>query len=273
MSLTLKYQANTTVPVEIEGIAPDRLRDKTLSEIKRLTIYHGNRQVPLAELFGVSGDPSDERIDLEGDLSGVHWIGCSMKSGVVHVHGNAGRHVGGGMNGGRLVVDGDAGDCAGAEMRGGVIEIKGNAGHRVGSAYAGSKLGMTDGTILVHGNVGSEAGALMRRGILAVRGSCGDGVGFDMIAGSILVFGRCGARPGAGMRRGTLGLFGPQPTNLLPTFRSAGEFHPLFLKMLFAELARLMFPIGEKLLESKLSLSHGDLVALGKGEVWMKVNR
>jgi len=272
MSLTLTYHANTTVPVELDGIAPDRLHVKTLSEIERLPIYHGNQQIPLAELFDISGDPSDERIDLEGDLSGVHRIGCVMKSGVVHVHGNAGRHVGGEMNGGRIVVEGDAGDCAGAEMHGGLIEIKGNAGHRVGAAYPGSKKGMTDGTILIHGNIGSEAGGTMRRGTLAVCGSCGDGVGFDMIAGSILVFGQCGTRPGAGMRRGTLGLFGTQPANLLPTFQRAGQFQPLFLRLLFAELARLSFPIHGDLLESKLALFHGDLVALGKGEVWMRTN-
>ena len=51
MSLTLRYHAKTSVPVEIEGVMPDRLRDKSLAEIERLEIFHGNRKLALAELF------------------------------------------------------------------------------------------------------------------------------------------------------------------------------------------------------------------------------
>ena len=72
------------------------------------------------------------------------------------------------------------------------------------------------------------------------------------------------------MRRGTIGLFGPEPPELLPTFRPAGRFRPLFLRLLFGELARLGFPVDRGLLERELSLYHGDLVALGKGEVWIR---
>ena len=174
------------------------------------------------------------------------------------------------MRGGRIKVDGNAGDYAGSEMHGGLIHIAGNAGNQIGAAYPGSKKGMTDGTILIGGDAGSEVGASMRRGTLVVGGSCADAVGFNMIAGSILVFGSCGARPGAGMRRGTIGLFGAEPTRLLPTFRAAGRFRPLFLRLVFRELVKLGFPVDLGLLEAELLLSHGDLVALGKGEVWMK---
>ena len=125
----------------------------------------------------------------------MHFIGYGMKRGEIHVHGNAGRHVGGEMSGGRIEVDGNAGDWVGGEMHGGLIHVAGNAGHWIGAAYRGSKKGMTDGTILIGGDVGSEVGASMRRGTLAVGGSCGDAAGFNMIAGSILVFGSCGIRP------------------------------------------------------------------------------
>ena len=81
----------------------------------------------------------------------------------------------------------------------------------------------------------------MRRGTLAVGGSCGDAAGFSMIAGTILVFGACGIRIGAGMRRGTIGLFGPDPPRMLPTFRKAGRFRPLFLRLLLRELAGSAF--------------------------------
>jgi formylmethanofuran dehydrogenase subunit C len=272
MSLTLRYLLKTAVPVEIEGVVPERLRDKSLGEIERIDSYHGNRKLPLGELFGVSGDPNDGRIDFEGDLAGVHFIGYRMGNGEIHVHGNAGRHVGGEMTGGRIEVEGNAGDWVGGEMHGGLIHINGSAGDLVGSAYRGSKKGMTDGTILIGGDAGGEIGAAMRRGTLVVGGSCGDATGFGMIAGSILVFGSCGARIGAGMKRGTIGLLGPDPIQLLPTFRRAGCFRPLFLRLLLREIARLGFPVDLGLLDDDLLLYHGDLVALGKGEVWMRAS-
>jgi formylmethanofuran dehydrogenase subunit C len=272
MSLTLRFHAKTSIPVEIEGIVPDRIHAKSLDEIEKLAIYHGNQKLDLAELFNISGDPTDGRIEVEGELAGVHCIGYGMSRGEIHVHGNAGRHLGGEMSGGRIKVDGNAGDFAGCEMLGGLIHVAGSAGHQIGAAYPGSKKGMTDGTILVGGNVGSEVGASMRRGTLVVGGSSGDAVGFNMIAGSILVFGSCGARPGAGMRRGTIGLFGSTPAKLLPTFRAAGRFRPLFLRLLFRELAHLGFRVDQELLASEMLLSHGDLIALGKGEVWTRTN-
>jgi formylmethanofuran dehydrogenase subunit C len=272
MSLILTYHAQTTVPIEIEGVTPDRLRDKALPEIERLEVFHGNRKVPLGELFRASGDPSDGRIDFEGDLRGVHYIGYGMTEGEVHVHGNAGRHVGGEMNGGTIRVEGDAGDWVGGEMHGGLIHVRGSAGHLIGAAYRGSKRGMTEGTILIGGEVGNEIGAAMRRGMLVVGGSCGDAAGFSMIAGTILVFGSCGIRTGAGMRRGTIGLLGEESPKLLPTFRRAGRFQPLFLRLVFRELTHLGFSVDEGLLDGELSLYHGDLVGLGKGEVWMRGN-
>jgi formylmethanofuran dehydrogenase subunit C len=270
LALTLRYNADTSVPVEVEGITPDRLREKSLVEIERLELHHGNRKVPLAGLFTVSGDPSDGRIDYEGDLGGVHFIGCGMTGGEIRVLGNAGRHLGAEMTGGTIQVEGNAGDWAGAEMHGGLIQIRGDAGDLVGAAYRGSRRGMTDGMILIGGNAGNEVGAAMRRGMLAVRGSCGDAAGFNMIAGSILVFGNSGIRIGAGMKRGTIALFGKTLPRLLPTFRRAAAFRPLFLRLIFRELAGLGFPVEPGLLDADLSLYHGDLVALGKGEVWTR---
>src|SRR5262245_45301432 len=109
MSIKLTYQAETTVPVEIEGLTPDWACDKSLSEIEHFEIYHGNRKIPLAEMFGVTGDASDKRIDFEGNLSGVHWIGAHMRTGQVFVHGPAGRHIGSELRGGEIRVEGDAG--------------------------------------------------------------------------------------------------------------------------------------------------------------------
>jgi formylmethanofuran dehydrogenase subunit C len=91
-----------------------------------------------------------------------------------------------------------------------------------------------------------------------------------MIAGTILVFGECGIRPGAGMRRGTLGLFGPNPPPLLPTFRYGSTFQPLTMRILLRNLRNKGFAVDESLLSADLALYHGDLVALGKGEVFLR---
>jgi formylmethanofuran dehydrogenase subunit C len=271
MTLILEYVAQTTVPVEVDGLIPSNLRDKTLREIERIPVAVGNQKPPLAELFQVSGDPADERIVMQGDLSGVHWIGAGMDRGEIRVFGPAGRHLGSEMTGGEIVVEGDAGDWLGAQMRGGLIRVRGNAGHLAGAAYRGSPRGMTGGTILVHGRAGNEIGHGMRRGLVAV-GGAGDAVGFNMLAGTILAFGPCGIRPGAGMRRGTLGLFADERPTLLPTFRPACRLKPLFLTMLLRELDRLDYPFPDLLRNAELDLFHGDFVALGRGEVLVRAS-
>jgi len=50
--LTLRYKADTTVPVEVEGLTPSAVRGLSIAEIQRFDLFHGNRKVPLAELFG-----------------------------------------------------------------------------------------------------------------------------------------------------------------------------------------------------------------------------
>ena len=161
MSLQVSLKMQTNVPVEVEGVTPDAVREMSLDDIQQLTAFHGNRKMALAEIFEVSGDPSDGQIDWHGDLSGVHWIGAKMSSGNVVVHGNAGRHVGSEMRGGKIEVKGNAGDWVGGEMKGGRIHVQGSAGHLVGAAYRGSSKGMSNGTILIRGGVGNELGHTM----------------------------------------------------------------------------------------------------------------
>jgi formylmethanofuran dehydrogenase subunit C len=265
MPLRLIYKAETTVPVEIEGFLPASARGKSLVDIERFEIFHGNEKRPLGDFFSVSGT-ADDRIDFEGDLSGVHWIGTGMSEGAIHVEGDAGRHVGSEMTGGEIHVSGSAGDWVGGEMHGGLVHVRGRAGHLIGSAYRGSRRGMTGGTILIRGEVGNEVGHTMRRGLIAV-GGCGDFVGINMIAGTILVFGPCGIRPAAGMRRGTIGLFGSQPPKLLPTFRAGGRDRLLVVQLLLGELRRLDYPLDDNLMHAAFRMYHGDMVAVGRGEV------
>jgi formylmethanofuran dehydrogenase subunit C len=270
MALTLHLSAPTHFPVDVDGITPDRLREKSRGEIERSEVRGGNRRVPLVELFGISGDPSDGRIDFEGELRDVHHIGRGMTAGEIVVHSVAGDHLGAEMSGGTIRVEGDAGNWLGAEMKGGLIRVSGSAGDRVGAAYPGGRRGMTDGTILIHGQAGDGVGASMRRGLVVVGDRCGDAAGFGMIAGTILVFGACGENFAAEMRRGTIGLLGPSPTRLLPTFRPAGRFRPLFLRLIARELDRLSFAVPPGLSQVELTLYHGDLLSLGKGEVWLR---
>ncbi|MGC3967977.1 MAG: formylmethanofuran dehydrogenase subunit C [Pirellulales bacterium] len=270
MPLRLTYFGDTQIPVEVEGLTPDWACDKSPAEIERFEIFEGNRRRPLAEMFRVSGSAADSRIEWEGNLAGVHWIGAGMQTGVMHVAGSVGRHVGSGLRGGSIYVDGDAGDWAGAELHGGLLHVRGNAAQMVGAAYRGSPKGMTGGTILVDGDAGDEVGATMRRGLIAVGGSAGDLVGFNMIAGTVLVFGDCGIRAGANMRRGTIGLLGTTRPTLLPTFRFATTIRPHVACILFRSIAKLGLPFDEALLDTEFEVYRGDLVSIGRGELWLR---
>ena len=267
--LTIRWKADSTVPVEAECITPDNLAGKSAAEIGRLPVQHGNRQEPLAEFCTIDGDASDGEVRLEGDLSRVKWIGAGMTRGRITIHGNVGMHLGSEMSGGQIIVQGNAGDWVGAEMRGGLIQVHGSACHQVGAAYRGSRRGMRGGTILVHGSAGNEVGSTMRRGLIAVGGDCGDFPGVSMIAGTIFLFGSPGIRTGAGMKRGTIALLNPGAgnPNLLPTFRFDCTYQPVFMSLFLRQLRVLGFPIADPQLAGWWDRYSGDLVALGKGEI------
>jgi formylmethanofuran dehydrogenase subunit C len=271
MPLRLELRARSAVPLEVEGITPDAVRDKSLAQIEKHEIFQGNVKLPLAEFFTVTGDPADEVHDWEGDLAGVHWIGAKMASGRVIIHGNVGRHVGSEMTGGEIHVLGDASDWLGGEMHGGLIHVRGKAGHLVGSAYRGSAKGMTKGTILVGGDAGNEIGHSMRRGLIAIGGSIGDLAGLNMLAGSIFVFGTAGIRHGAGMKRGTLAFVGPQAPPLLPTFRRACRYRPEALLLIYRELKRREFDVADDLFTCDYDLYSGDFLEGGRGELLLRV--
>ncbi len=267
MALRLQYMADTNVPVEVEGVTPDKISGLSALEIAHTTVFHGNEKVPLGDLFQVSGDASDLQMIWEGNLAGVHWLGAKMNAGTVKVHGSAGRHLGSQMQGGTIDVSGDAGDWVGAEMRGGRIRVKGNAGHLIAAAYRGSARGMTGGSVIIDGDVGNEVGHTMRRGLLAVGGSAGDLIGFNMLAGTILVFGTTGIRHGAGMRRGTIFLGGSPGHEPLPTFRAACVAQFEFLKILERSLRDRGFECPVPLGSTTMTLFNGDLLEGGRGEL------
>ena len=264
--LHLRSLAATTIPVEAECITPDNLAGKSVAEIAKLAVQHGNRQEPLGEFFEVSGTADDGEVLIEGDCSRVKLLGAGMKGGRIKIRGGAGMHLGAEMTGGLIELFGNAGDWVGAEMRGGRIVVHGDAGELVGAGYRGSRYGMRGGAILVEGKAGNEIGSGMRRGLIAVGGDTGDFPGVSMIAGSVFVFGEPGVRPGAGMKRGSLVFCGTRPA-LLPTFRYDCEYAPVFLNLYLRQLRHWGFPVAERFFMGRWRRYSGDLVALSKGEI------
>ena len=266
LHLTLKL--TPVIPLELDGITPDRLCQCTVTEVAKRIVFHGNQRVELGEFFDVSGDPSAGEIWVQGDCSRIKLLGAKMTRGRMVIYSDAGWHAGAGMTGGELLIHGNGGDWTGAEMRGGVIRIDGNAGHQLGAAYRGSRHGMRGGVIHVRGNVGDEAGLLMRRGMIVVDGRVGDFAGASMIAGTLVAFGGAGRALGAGMKRGTL-LVDGNMTELSPGFRYSCDYRPAYLGVLLQELRQLNCQPAEGLLTATIRCYRGDAVHGSNGEVWV----
>ena len=248
MPFAIHPKTNDTIPIEAEVLRPDLLADKTLDQVRQLTVYHGNRARSLGECFELSGDGADGKLVLDGDWARIKRIGEGMKSGHITVNGPVGMHLGAEMRGGSIDVYGNAGDWVGAEMRGGWIRIRGDVGHLVGGSYRGSRSGMKGGTIVVKGNAGNEVGCGMRRGLIAVGGSVGDFAGFNLIAGTIVVAGAFGIRCGAGMRRGSIIAVGARAQHpaLLASFRYDCVYRPQFLAIYLKQLLAAYSPHSHK---------------------------
>lgn len=257
---------NPLIPVELDGITPERLATMSLFEIAKLLVVHGNRQIELGEFFSLSGDASSGEFVIHGSCPWAKWLGAKMQMGRIVVEGDVGMHCGAGMTGGELCVQGDTGDWLGAEMRGGRIRVMGSAGHQVGAAYRGSRKGMMGGEILITRNTGDEAGLLMRRGVIAVGGFCGEFAGASMIAGSVVALGGIGARAGAGMKRGTIFVAKSKP-ELPPSFRFSCEYRPAFVDWLGKYLRDISFEPATRLAVQSVYCYRGDLLHGGKGEV------
>jgi formylmethanofuran dehydrogenase subunit C len=271
MPLVFSLRNKTSIPLEVDSIRLDEARTQSVDEVRATLVQYGNTQVPIAEFFDVSGSAADDcEIVWQGDCGHVKLIGAHMTSGRIRVEGNAGMHLGAEMTGGEIVVNGNAADWVGAEMHGGRITVHGNAGHLVGAVYRGGRRGMTGGEILVDGDAGNEIGHTMRRGTIAVGGRSGDAPGFNMIAGSLLLFGEPGIRAGAGMRRGTIAFLGADSPPMLPTFRLACVFRPVFLRFLLLKLREKGFAIADELLDASYRRYCGDFLELGKGEILVR---
>jgi formylmethanofuran dehydrogenase subunit C len=264
MPLTLTLHEPPTVPLEVEGLSPERLAARRRGEIEALTVWHGNRRAQLADFFTVSGNGDDE-LRIEGDLRRVKFLGAGMTAGRLTVAGDAGMHTGADMRGGELVVEGGVGDFSGVGMRSGRLVVKGSAGHHLGGAYPGERAGMRGGEILVHGDAGDQVGAGLRRGLIAVAGRLGDAAGLRMLAGTIVAVAGLGASPGAAMRRGTI--VAMSQVTPLPTFAFACSYRPPFLRLYLRRLRELGLPLTDEQIEGSYARWSGDGLELRRGEI------
>jgi formylmethanofuran dehydrogenase subunit C len=264
VALTLTLREPPAVPLDAEGLTPDRLAGLGRGEIEALAVWHGNRRARLADFFTVSGD-GDGELRVEGDLRRVKFLGAGMTAGRLTVAGDAGMHTGAAMTGGELVVEGDVGDFAATAMRGGRLVVRGSGGHQLGGAEPGERAGMRGGEILVHGDAGDQVGAGLRRGLIAVGGRMGDAAGLRMLAGTIVALGGLGAQPGAAMRRGTL--VAMSPVTLLPTFGFACTYRPPFLRLYLRRLRELGLPLTDEQIEGRYARWSGDGLELRRGEI------
>lgn len=223
MALTLTLDNDPKVPVEVEEVIPDRIAGLTLSEVSNLTVWVGNRQVKLSEVFKVEGDvaqqPSDVKIVFKGFTARLRRVGEKMSAGEIEVEGDVGPYAGRKMKGGKLTIKGLAGTSLGAKMYGGTIEVFGSASDRVGGAYRGElpPAGMRGGTIVIHGDAGAEVGLGMRGGAIIIEGSCDIMPGLSMRGGNILIKGNCAGKAGARMTGGRVVVLGSIPS-ILPSF-------------------------------------------------------
>jgi formylmethanofuran dehydrogenase subunit C len=205
-------------PVIAECVNPNVFQGKTLDEITALSVWEGNKQKKLGDLFKIEEDKTESpNITINGDASEVRRIGMSMKDGEIVINGNAGMHLGAKMTGGKITVHGDVSGWAGAEMKGGTIEIHGNAGDYLASSYRGSSVGMHGGKIIVHGNIGSDAAVFMHGGTIKIYGGAGPFLGFRMRDGTVYVEKDAGTRVGACMTGGKIVVAGFLE-EVMPTF-------------------------------------------------------
>jgi formylmethanofuran dehydrogenase subunit C len=268
--LTLTLREQPAVPLETDGLTPDRLATCRRGEVEALAVWHGNRRAQVGDFFAVSGSAGEE-LRVEGDLRRVKFLGAGMTAGRLTVVGDAGMHTGAGMRGGELVVAGAVADFAGVGMRGGRLVVEGSAGHHLGGQQQGERAGMRGGEILVFGDAKEQVGAGLRRGLIAVAGRVGDAAGLRMLAGTIVALGGFGARPGAAMRRGTI--VAMSHVTLLPTFGFACSYRPPFLRLYLRHLRALGLPLTDEQIEGRYARWCGDGLELRRGEILMLESR
>ena len=128
----------------------------------------------------------NEEIAITGCL-GERYIGCGMKSGIMHIKGTPGNGLAAYLDGGTVYVDGNAQDAAADTMNAGLVAVRGSAGDAL--AY-----GMRSGRVYILGDAGYRAGVHMKayednKSILVIGGRSGSFLGEYLAGGIIVVLG------------------------------------------------------------------------------------
>ena len=215
--LVAKPRKKPNIPIEAERILP-----RTFLEGDEFTVFEGNKERRLTDLFSVSiegeaRDVSEVEVILRGDVSRVKRIGEYMDGGCILIEGSVGMHCGNFMSGGTIEIGGNADHWLARELQGGTVICHGDAAHYLASGYRGEKHGMRGGTVIVHGNAGDFAAEYLAGGSVTIHGSAGDMAGVEMKGGELVIGGDC-YRPCGNMTGGTCTVHGTAH-NLLPTFR------------------------------------------------------
>lgn len=255
------------VPLECDQLTPEQLAEKSLAEIRKLTVFSGRRQKLVADVFEVTGNDGTA-LEFHGDLTRFRGIGRRMTGGQITVHGSCGMHCGAEMTGGKIVVNGSTDDWLGAEMKNGTIIVRGNTGKGTGAAYVASTTGMKNGTIIVHGDAGQEIGRKMRRGTIVVRGKAGDLAGLQMIGGTIIMKKAVGDHIGAWMKKGTIICLEAPTTNSF--FAECCDYSPAFVSIYALHLQQYDITLPGLKGEGQWTRFAGDISRGGCGEllVW-----
>ena len=263
--MKLKLHTQPEVPLEAECISPVIINGLKVKEIEKLKVFHGNREVNIADFFSVS-DNKSELLEISGDMHKIKYIGANMQNGEIQIEGDVGPHLGSAMTGGFIKVNGNTGDWIAPEMSGGRIHITGNSGHCVACAYRGASKGSTGGEIIIEGNVKNELGHGMSNTTILVGGNCGDFTGVNMNSGTILALGDLGIRTGAGMKRGTI--ICQNNIEILPTFSYDCIYNPIYLKLFFKYVKENTdFKIEDKVLGASFHRWSGDAIEMNRGEL------
>ncbi|MGV9173393.1 MAG: formylmethanofuran dehydrogenase subunit C [Promethearchaeia archaeon] len=230
--IKLKLKKQPEFPLEVDCISPDNFAGKSIDEMQKLEVYHGNEELTLGDYFDLSGESAGDadtiKIIVEGDLSNVKRIGEKMSAGEIEINGDVGMHVGNQMSGGKILVNGNADDWAGAMLKGGELEITGDAGNYVGAAYRGFWKGMEDGVIKVKGKIGNEAMLWARSSKgkkqfpMLYCGGANSFLGIHNHGGTIIVNGDVDRCTGADQAWGSIIVKGKVKT-MLPSYKKMGN--------------------------------------------------
>lgn len=249
--------------IDCAPLTPNNLAGKSAAEIAAVVLQCGKQKLRADALFDISGDDANDIVIQNGNNK-LDYIGHSMRSGRITVHGGAGSYLGFQMRKGEIVLHGDADAYAASGLAGGTLHVHGNVGDFLASAIPGERKGMKGGLVIVTGNAGDRVGDQMRRGIVLIEGNVGTYCASRMLAGTIGVMGSVGEYVGFGMRRGTLLLF--STPKLHSTIQDCGSHTLPFLSLMFKSFKNLPSKFAE-INKNRVRRFAGDIASDGKGEI------